>query len=153
MDFDLAERIKQVRTVEDKMEAMEKAFKETLKPFKDFAEAGRTEILEFLNATGQKSANTPNGTAYWKTKVTYRVADRSEFQAHVISVEAWELVTWGAAGTAAEAFTEEHGEPPPGCIRNAVNILYITAPAKPRTKVAKASEAEPDDGGLPEAAE
>jgi hypothetical protein len=137
--FNLAERIKQVRAVEAKIKAMMNELDEKLKPFEDFAEEGRAEILQFLNDTNQKSANTEFGTAYWKPKVTYRVADKDEFRRHVIGMEQWELVVWGAALNAAEAFTNEHGEPPPGCVRNSVNLLYINAPAKPRTKVANAS--------------
>ena len=60
---------------------------------------------------------------------------------HVIGTEQWELVTWGTAAVAAEAFTNEHGESPPGTIRNAVNILYVTAPAKPALRVVKADTA------------
>ena len=140
MTFDLGTRIKQVRAAEAKLKAEEAALEAKQKPLKDWAAAARVEILQFLNDTKQKSANTEYGTAYWKPKVTYRVEDKDEFRRHVIGMEEWELVTWGAAGNAAEAFTNEHGEPPPGCVRNSVNLLYITAPAKPRTKVTKASE-------------
>ena len=125
------------------------------KPLKDWTVAARTEILQFLNETKQKSANTEFGTAYWKPKVTWRVEDKEEFQRHVIGMEAWELVTWGAAGTTAEAFTKEHGEPPPGVVRNSVNLLYINAPAKPKTTVKKASNgsgapAEEEEEPVPE---
>ena len=137
--FNLGERIKQVRAIEAKFKAMEDELDAKLKPYEDFTEAARAEILQFLNQTNQKSANTEFGTAYWKPKITYRVADKDEFRRHVIGMEQWELLTWATALTAAEAFTTEHGEPPPGTVRNSVNLLYITAPAKPRTKVAKAS--------------
>jgi hypothetical protein len=140
MTFDLGTRIKQVRAAEAKMKAEEAELEAKQKPLKDWAATARAEILEFLNATNQKSANTEWGTTYWKPKVTYRVVDKDEFRRHVIGVEAWELVTWGAAGNAAEAFTEEHGTPPPGCERNSVRILYINPPVKPRTRVTKASE-------------
>jgi hypothetical protein len=36
--------------------------------------------------------------------------------------------------TNCEAFTEEHKMPPPGLVRNAVNILYITPPVKSKAK-------------------
>lgn len=154
MTFDLGTRIKQVRALEAKIKAEEAALEAKLKDAKDWAVAARVEILEFLNATKQKSANTEFGTAYWKPKVTYRVEDKDEFRRHVIGMEQWELVTWGAAGNAAEVFTNEHGEPPPGCVRNSVNILYINPPVKPRAKVAKASTGNgaepPDDDALAE---
>ena len=140
MTFNLGEAIRAVREIEAKRKAAEDAFEAKIKPYKVFAEKMRTEILMYLNQTGQKSANTEFGTAYWKPKITYRVQDKEEFQRHVIGMEQWELVTWGAAATVAEVFTNEHGEPPPGCVRNAVNILYVTAPEKPALRVAKAAE-------------
>ena len=114
--FNLGERIKQVRAVEAKIKAMEDELDAKLKPYEDFTEAARAEILQFLNQTNQKSANTEYGTAYWKPKITYRVADKDEFKRHVIGMEQWELLTWATALTAAEAFTNEHGEPPPGTV-------------------------------------
>ena len=139
--FNLAQAINEVRQIETKIKAAEEVFEQKLKDYKDYAAQRRAQILEHLNATGQKSASTPYGTAYWKPKITYRVEDRSEFMAHVIGTEQWELVSWGAAGTAAEAFTEEHGAVPPGTIRNAVNVLYVTAPSKAALKVVKVKTA------------
>ena len=140
MRYNLGEMIRQVRALEAKHKADEEAFEAKAQPIKEYTKELRTEILQHLNAEGAKSMNTPFGTVYWKPKITYRVQDKSEFMAHVIGMEQWELVTWGAAGTTAEAFTEEHGEPPPGTIRNAVNILYVTAPVKPAVRVVKAAE-------------
>lgn len=147
MRFTLGEMIRQVRAIEAKKKAAEEAFEEKIKPLKDYATELRTEILQHLNAEGAKSMNTQFGTAYWKPKITYRVQDKEEFMRHVIGMEEWELVTWGTAAVAAEAFTNEHGEPPPGTLRNAVNILYVTAPTKPALRVSKAEGAplgEPD---------
>lgn len=139
MTFDLGLRIKQVLAAEAKMKAEEAELAAKHKPLKDACVAARTEILQFLNETNQKSANTAFGTTYWKPKITYRVEDKDEFRRHVIGMEAWELIAWGAAGVACEEFTNEHSAPPPGLVRNAVNILYINQPAKPRTTVKKAS--------------
>jgi hypothetical protein len=149
MTFNLGERIKQVRAIEAKIKLLEAELAEKLKPFRDFAFTGRAEILEFLNTTNQKSANTEWGTTYWKPKVTYRVEDKDEFRRHVIGTEQWELLTWATAGNAAEAFTEEHGEPPPGTVRNSVRILYINPPVKPRSRVTKASEGSGGGGSAP----
>ena len=140
--LNVAERIKQVREVEAKMEEEQKKLDEQLKPFKEFAEKARTQILQYLNETGQKSAATVNGTAYWKEKVTFRVQDKDEFRRHVIGAEAWELITWAAAGVACETYAQTNEGPPPGVFRNAVNILYINAPPKPRKKVEGKQEEE-----------
>lgn len=133
MTFNLGETIRQIRAIEAKMEAMEAAFKEKMEPFKEFAQQKRNEVLQHLRATGQKSANTEYGGAHWKEQIRYSVADKDEFRRHVIGTESWQLLTWAAASVAAEEFTTEHGEPPPGTKRSAVVLPYITPPTKPRT--------------------
>jgi hypothetical protein len=134
MSFDLGERIKQVRAIEryieDKVTELEKSLEKHYK----FVELARAEILQFLNQTNQKSSNTEWGGCHWKPKITYRVEDKDAFRRHVIGAEAWELITWASAPVNCEAFTEEHKMPPPGLVRNAVNILYITPPVKPKAK-------------------
>lgn len=130
MSFNLARAIFEVRTGEAKCETEEKALETKLAPLKDYLKAKRVEILEHLNATGQKSAQTEYGGTYWKPKVTYRVSDKDEFRRHVIGMEQWELLSWAAAPSACEEFTNEHAEPPPGLVRNSVDILYVTAPTK-----------------------
>jgi hypothetical protein len=151
--LNVAERIKQVREMEAKIKAEEVALEEKLKPLKDWAEKARTQILQYLNDTGQKSAATVNGTAYWKPKVTYRVQDKDEFRRHVIGTEQWELLTWAAAGVACEQFTQTNEGPPPGLFRNAVNILYINPPPKPRKKVEGKEEEEVNEQPSDTAAE
>lgn len=132
--FDLGERIKQVRAIEDEIDRQQAELDQRLEMHHKFVEAGRAEILAFLNQTNQKSANTQWGGCHWKPKITYRVEDKDAFRRHVIGAEAWELITWASAPVNCEAFTEEHKMPPPGLMRNAVNILYITPPTKPKTK-------------------
>jgi hypothetical protein len=134
MAFDLGERIKQVRAIEAYIEKKEEELAESLKQHNAFVEQGRAEILQFLNQTNQKSSNTEWGGCHWKPKITYRVEDKDAFRRHVIGAEAWELITWASAPSNCETFTEEHKMPPPGLVRNAVNILYITPPVKPKTK-------------------
>ena len=132
--FDLGERIKQVRMVEDMIDKKQEELDAMLEQHHKFVETGRAEILAFLNQTNQKSANTEFGGCHWKPKITYRVEDKDAFRRHVIGAEAWELITWASAPVNCEAFTEEHKLPPPGLVRNAVNILYITPPTKPKNK-------------------
>jgi hypothetical protein len=132
--FDLAERIKQVRAVEKYIEDKEEELATSLEKHIEFVKLGRAEILQFLNQTNQKSSNTEFGGCHWKPKITYRVEDKDAFRRHVIGAEAWELITWASAPLNCEAFTEEHKMPPPGLVRNAVNILYITPPVKPKGK-------------------
>src|SRR4029077_2852240 len=134
MAFDLGERIKQVRAIEDYIDKKQAELDLELDGHHKFVEAGRTEILQFLNQTNQKSANTEFGGCHWKPKVTWRVEDKDAFSRHVIGAQAWELITWAAMPTNCNAFIEEHKMPPPGLVRNSVNILYITPPVKPKSK-------------------
>jgi hypothetical protein len=134
VSFDLGERIKQVRAVEDEIDRQQAELDAKLEPFFKFAEMGRAEILAFLNQTNQKSANTEFGGCHWKPKITWRVEDKEAFSRHVIGAQAWELITWAAQPTNCNTFTDEHKMPPPGLVRNAVNILYITPPVKPKNK-------------------
>jgi hypothetical protein len=134
VSFDLGERIKQVRMMQDYIDQKQEALDAELANHHKFVDMGRTEILAFLNQNNQKSANTEFGGCHWKPKITYRVEDKDAFRRHVIGAEAWELITWASAPSNCEAFTEEHKMPPPGLVRNAVNILYITPPTKPKGK-------------------
>lgn len=153
MVFNLGEHVRMVRAVEAKIKQMEDEFDAKMKPLEDFAEQRRTEILQFLNKSRQKSANTEFGTAYWKPRITYRIEDKDAFRRHVIGAEAWELTTWASAPVACEAFTDENKQPPPGLVRNAENVLYITAPAKPRKRGEKGESAEATAEQEPKAAE
>jgi hypothetical protein len=147
MTFDLGERIKQVRMMEKYIDDRQEALDTELEQHHKFVEMGRTEILAFLNQTNQKSANTEWGGCHWKPKVTWRVEDKEAFSQHVIKAEAWQLITWAAQPTNCETFTAEHKMTPPGLVRNAVNILYITAPVKPKSKnkVVKADSIEAEN--------
>ena len=134
MKFDLGERIKQVRAMEEHIDKKQSELDASLEQHHKFVETGRAEILAFLNQTNQKSANTEFGGCHWKPKITYRVEDKETFRRHVIGAEAWELLTWAGAPNACNEFVEEHKMPPPGLVRNVVNVLYITAPVKPKGK-------------------
>ena len=134
MSFKLDERIMQVRMMEKYIDDRQEALDAELENHHKFVEMARAEILAHLNQTGQKSANTEYGGCHWKPKVTWRVEDKEAFSRHVIGAEAWQLTTWAAQPTNCEEFTKEHKMPPPGLLRNAVNILYITAPVKPKSK-------------------
>lgn len=150
----VADIIRKVRAIEAKMDAKEAAFKEEMKPYKQYVEGKKIELLQHLLTSGQKNARTDYGTVYWKDTTTYRVEDKDEFKRHVIGMEQWELVTWGAAGNTAEAFTKEHGVPPPGCVRNSVRKVHILAPTKPTSaRLKPPSEGAPLEEELPEAAE
>jgi hypothetical protein len=144
--LDVATLIKQVRAVEARIKQIEQEYDDKIAPFEEFVKTARATLLQYLNDTKQKSAATVEGTAYWKPKITFRVVDKDAFRRHIIGAEAWELLTWAAAGVAAEDFTIQHNEPPPGVERSSINILYINAPPKPRKRKAATTAAPPLEG-------
>jgi succinate dehydrogenase flavin-adding protein (antitoxin of CptAB toxin-antitoxin module) len=146
MAFNVAERCKQYRAVQARIKEMETAHAEAIKPFKDFLKQADDELLVYLNQSGQKSAATPEGTAYWSALVTFSVEDKDAFRRHVIGTEQWELIKWAAAATPCEAFTEANKEPPPGVVRSSIRKVHVIAPSKPRKKVVKAAQPEPSEG-------
>jgi hypothetical protein len=141
--MNVAERVGQVRAAKARVKEMEDEFAESIKDLDDFIKLAEAELLQYLNSTGQKSAATAEGTAYWAERVSYRVADKDEFKRHVIGTEQWELITFAAAGTACEEFTKASQTPPPGVTRHAERKVHVIAPSKPRTKKTKQEEAQP----------
>lgn len=130
--FDLADKIRRVRAIKAKKKELEEAFEAKIKPYTEFIEREGAEVLAYLLRTNQKSASTVHGGVHWKEAVTYRVVDKDEFRQFVISENAWEMLTWAAAGLAAEEFTKDNAKVPPGTERNAIIRPYFTAPTKPR---------------------
>lgn len=143
--LNIAEIIGRLRRLEKKIKDIEAKHEEELEPYKEMSEAGRAVLLKYLNDTGQRSAATPEGGCNKRTKVTYQVRDREEFKGHVIGTKSWEMIVWRANDAVCEDYVQAHKEQPPGTYRNAIDILTITAPTKPklrRTKPASVTEAE-----------
>lgn len=150
--IDIGERIRQLRAIEAKMKQMEEEFEKKMKPFDAFVENTRAFLMQYLNQTNQRSAQTDHGGIYKKAKVTYRVTDKDSWRRHIIGTEMWELLSWAAAPSACEQFTTEHnGTPPPGLTRDSRLILHVTAPIKPRKR--KTPEADVGNGEREEVAE
>jgi hypothetical protein len=135
--MNVADIIRKVRKVEAKMKEIEAQYEEQVKPYKAMAEAGRAVLLKYLGDTGQRGMSTLDGGCHKKTKITFQVRDREAFKAHVITTESWEMIAWRANDAVCEDYVQAHKEPPPGAFRNAMEILTITAPAKPRLRKTK----------------
>lgn len=143
--FNVADVIRKLRKLEGKIKEMEAKHEEELKPYKDMSEAGRAALLVYLNKTGQRSAVTVEGGCNKRTKITYQVRDRELFKKHVIEGQAWEMIVWRANDAVCEDYVQAHKDSPPGTFRNAIDILTITAPTKPKLrkmKPASVSETE-----------
>lgn len=135
--MNVADVIRRVRMVDKVIEEMEAKFEEELKPLKQMSEAGRAVLLKYLSDTGQRSAATTEGGCNKRTKVTYQVRDPAAFKKYVIGNQAWEMIVWRANDAVCEVYAEAHKETPPGSYRNAVDILTVTAPVKPKLRKKK----------------
>jgi hypothetical protein len=70
------------------------------------------------------------GTAYLHTVVSVTIADKREFQRHVIGVEGWHLIDWKANKTAVRTLVED-GEPvPTGLNYSAAYRLGVRRPGE-----------------------
>lgn len=135
--MNVAEIIRQVRKIDKRIEEMEAKFEEEIKPLKQMSEAGRAVLLKYLSDTGQRSAATAEGGCNKRTKPSFQVRDPAAFKKHVIGNQAWQMIVWRANDAVCEDYVQAHKETPPGTFRNAVDILTITAPPKPRLRKKK----------------
>jgi hypothetical protein len=135
--MNVAEIIKRVRQVDATIAELEAKFEETVEPLKKMSEAGRAVLLKYLNDTGQKGASTTEGGCNKRTKVSFQVRDREMFKEHVVKNEAWEMIAWRANDAVCEDYVQAQKKAPPGTFRNAVELLTVTAPPKPRLRKKK----------------
>ena len=133
--FDVSAKTLMLRKIRIKMKEIKDRHEAELADFKDFEAKLMGEIIAFLQATKQQSAKNKNGTPYLLPKVSYSVEDQQEYKRHVIGSEAWDLLTWGCAKEAADAYVAANNAPPPGVKRNALVTLGVLGPPKPKTAV------------------
>ena len=131
--INVEQTVAMVRQIEQRIAEEEKAFKEKMKPLNTFAEEMRVQLLDFLNATGQRNAKTNAGTAYIADKESFKVEDQSEFKRHVIGTESWEMIVWAVNRTAAKEFEKTEGALPPGIHKTVIREVRVLAPERKRT--------------------
>ena len=89
-----------------------------------------SDLLNMLNATGQDSAKTKEGTAYITTQVSATLRDAEEFRRFVIDGQRWDMLDWRANKTAVKDWVAEHQNEPPGVAYNPVRVVGVRAPTK-----------------------
>lgn len=132
--LNVAEIIRKVRKVDAQIAEKIAKFEEEIKPLKEMSEAGRAVLLKHLNDTGQRGASTTEGGCHKEVRVTFQVRDREAFKEHVITSELWEMIVWRANDAVCEDYVSARKEAPPGTYRNAIELLKVTAPPKPRLR-------------------
>lgn len=73
-----------------------------------------SELMSFLNQTGQESANTKAGTFFKRTTTSAKVADRDVYLKFVMDTDNLQFLESRVNKTAVEQYIEVHGTVPPG---------------------------------------
>lgn len=89
-----------------------------------------SEMMGFLNATGQDSAKTASGTFFKKTSTSSKVADRDVFLSFVLENNAINFLENRVSNTAVTEYIETHGTLPPGVDVTRVVSVSVNRPAK-----------------------
>jgi hypothetical protein len=121
--IDINVRINQYVGLRDKIQAMDKAHKEKMAPYKEMLDTLGGVLLTHLSNIAADSVATPSGTVYKTVKNSASIADGAAFWQYVESSGEWDLVDKKANVTAVMEFIEQHKTPPPGV--NLTSIMTV----------------------------
>lgn len=121
-------RIKQYVQLRDKIKELDDLHKAKMKPYREALDSLNSVLLDKLNGAGGDSIKTKSGTAYKSVKRTASLEDADIFMDFVISNGAFELMDRKVNVTAAEAYTEEHGQLPPGVKMTSTATVNVRRP-------------------------
>lgn len=114
-EFNMARHIRVFRKIRDARSELSKKFKEEDEVLKAQQEAVGNAILGFLNATGQKTAATSEGTAFWQTKIIPRADDWDKFYQWIAATNNFEALERRVKSTFIKEYMDTNGdELPPG---------------------------------------
>jgi len=128
MDFET--RIRHYRFVRDEIKKLDEEHESFMKERRALLSWLGSDLLNMLNATGQDSAKTKEGTAYITTQVSATLRDAEEFRRFVIDGQRWDMLDWRANKTAVKDWVAEHQNEPPGVAYNPVRVVGVRAPTK-----------------------
>jgi hypothetical protein len=124
----LKQKIRKIRLLERYIEMIKKRQVDELKPLEDLAEGLRSQVMGFLQQTGQRFSKTEYGDAGIFTKIGMRVEDQEAFKNYVITSQDWEMIVWAVRRTTAESYEVQHKSFPPGVTVTKEQKLRVTAP-------------------------
>lgn len=81
--------INNFRKVRAKIEAMDAAHEEAVKPYKNVLAMLKEELKKLLDAAGADSVKTEYGTAYKAIKTTVKMEDKAAFIWHILNQTPW----------------------------------------------------------------
>lgn len=115
-DFTTQDYIRQYVALRDKVEDMESAHKDRLKPFKTAMQTIENVLLDELNKLEADNIKTPEGTCFKSTQTRVHCADKEVFFDWV--GENWTnrrtFLTANVAKDTLKDYTENGGDIPPG---------------------------------------
>jgi hypothetical protein len=112
--IDINVRINQYVSLRDKIQALDKAHKEKMAPFREMLDTLGGVLLTHLDNIAADSVATPSGTVYKTVKNSASIADGGAFWNYVNTSGDWDLIDKKANVTAVMEFIEHHNAPPPG---------------------------------------
>ena len=118
--------VAQFVAIRDRIKAIEAAHEVELGPFIQAKKDLGTEILAFLDGTGQESARTAYGTASVTVRHTASCSDPDAFVDFVRQNDLYELMDRKANAPACRDYAKEHGTLPPGVRINSIRIVGVT---------------------------
>lgn len=125
-----ADLVKSFVELRDYVKAKKDAFDEHLKQWTEPQERIRGILQARMDAAGQDSIKTPNGTAYKSTVTKFAVRDRMAFLNFLLdelekgNENAFDMATLGVLSDPVKEFLESHANvPPPGVdVTQVVNL-------------------------------
>lgn len=119
------ELVSQYLKIRERVKEIEKEHEDQLRPFKEVQEKLSMRLLAFLDATGQESARTAEGTVYKSVRHNPSLTDPEEFMDFVFKNNLPELLNRHANGTACIQYAHEHGSLPPGVVINSIRSARV----------------------------
>lgn len=105
----------------DKVDAMTKAFEESLVPYRQGMDAITGALTQEMDRLGTDSIKVNDvGTAYRSTVMGCKVADRDTFFKFVLDNEAVGFLTSAVTKESVKEYIDEHKCPPPG-----IDVTFI----------------------------
>jgi hypothetical protein len=117
-----------LRKVRARLDELKEDYKKACEPLKGVEEQLEDRIRAFLDATGQETAKTKEGTVWITLKSNASCSDPDLFMAFVAEHGLYELVDRRANTTGCLDYAKEHGELPPGVVVNSIRFLNVRKP-------------------------
>jgi hypothetical protein len=122
--------VAQYLAVRERIAEIKAAQKEYLAQYDAMLDKLGGKMLAFLDATGQESAKTDEGTVFIAHRSTASLADPDAFMDYVRENDAYELMDRRANSVACREFADEHGSLPPGVKLNSTRTVNVRSPTK-----------------------